>query len=126
MCEICESMLAAEHSKQVGADLCPRCGRFPLNAELPLDVLESSQWQHVTPETPRSGDKVLLTIPTKPEAPLPELAEEEDLDELEDDETEEPIRTCYHCYQILSGLGERCPVCGDSFLPWSLRKHRPS
>jgi hypothetical protein len=42
-----------------------------------------------------------------------------------DKEAEEHVRSCYHCYQIDSGLAELCPVCGDSYLPPPLRKpHR--
>jgi Zn-finger nucleic acid-binding protein len=33
MCEICGSMLAAEHTERPGAELCPKCRRFPLDAE---------------------------------------------------------------------------------------------
>jgi hypothetical protein len=124
MCEICESMLAAEHKPQSGAALCPKCLRFPLDAQVAIDP---SQWDYVAPE---------LRNPTQSIAPqptpiLPDLTAVQPLESLEDlisDETnatEEPdehVRTCYHCYQIGSGLGERCPVCGDSYLPAAMRK----
>lgn len=121
MCEICGSMLAAEHAEQPGAELCPKCRRFPLDAEAPLDL---SQWDYVAPDsqtlagsiaaTPRnSGDVMLVREPTSPQGPIPEEA---------DEEPDEHVRTCYHCYQIDSGLAEHCPVCGDSYLPPLMRK----
>jgi hypothetical protein len=126
MCEICASMLAAEHDKQPGAELCPKCRRFPLDAEMPLDL---SQWDYFAPElqnAPKSArvvtqnfvDSMLEQAVESAEDPLPEESEEED-------ESEERVRTCYHCYQADSGLAERCPVCGDSYLPPFFRKaHR--
>ena len=121
MCEICESMLAAEHSENPGAALCPQCGRFPLDAEVSLDP---SQWDYVAPE---------LQNPTGPIAPAtPDFADATPAQVVEgpqaaisheiDEEPEDRVQTCYHCYQIDCGLAERCPVCGDSYLPPSMRE----
>jgi hypothetical protein len=124
MCEICGSMLAAEHTEQPGAELCPKCRRFPLDEEMPLDL---SQWDYVAPDlqnpveliepaTPDSVDETQIQALESPEGPISEET---------DEETEEHVRTCYHCYQTDSGLAELCPVCGDSYLPPPLRKpHR--
>jgi hypothetical protein len=124
MCDICSSMLAAEHTEQLGAELCPKCRRFPLDVEMPLDL---SQWDYVAPELQDAAEPLApatLGFPDStpeqsldaPETPVPEEA---------DEEAEEHVRTCYHCYQGDSGLAELCPVCGDSYLPPSLRKpHR--
>lgn len=121
MCEICGSMLAAEHAEQPGAELCPKCRRFPLDAEVPLDL---SQWDYVAPDLRNPAESIspatrdfVEVMPVQalksPEGPVPEET---------DEEPEEHVRTCYHCYQIDSGLGEQCPVCGDSYLPPSMRK----
>lgn len=144
MCEICESMLAAEHQEQPDAPLCPKCNRFPLAAEVSFDL---SQWDYVAPEL-REAQQTLEVNATAMPFPDggPEL-EPEDMDreelasgegedvsedemdwageevegEMEEGE-EEHVQTCYHCYQAASGLAERCPVCGDSYLPPELRK----
>ena len=121
MCEICGSMLAAEHTEDPVAELCPKCRRFPLDAELPFDP---SQWDYVAPEllnpaesaspgTQASVDEMPAQVLTSPEGEIPEET---------DEEPEEHVRTCYHCYQIDSGLAEFCPVCGDSYLPPSMHK----
>jgi hypothetical protein len=125
MCEICASMLAAERTEQAGAELCPKCRRFPLDAEMPLDL---SQWDYVAPELQNAAEPVAPATPAffdlipdeqaaeSPEDSIPDEAAEEA------EEEEEHVRTCYHCYQEASGLAELCPVCGDSYLPPSLRK----
>lgn len=121
MCDICGSMLRAEHTEQPGAELCPKCHRFPLDAEFPYDP---SEWDYVAPElqnaepfAPAPPDLVDPIADLEPETAVPEEGEEET--------EEEHVRTCYHCYQADSGLAEPCPVCGDSYLPPSLRKpHR--
>jgi hypothetical protein len=124
MCEICGSMLAAEHTDQPGAELCPKCRRFPLDAEVPIDL---SQWDYVAPDSQNADESIAPSTPgfsdsmpeqalESPEGPIPEESGEE---------AEERVRTCYHCYQADSGLAEICPVCGDSYLPPALRKpHR--
>lgn len=118
MCEICGTMLAAEHKQQPGAELCPKCRRFPLDAEMPFDP---SQWDYVAPDlenlvgsVPRTTQEIADVMPV--EALEPPNSEE--TDEVPD----EHVRTCYHCYQIDSGLAEPCPVCGDSYLPPAMRK----
>lgn len=125
MCEICSSMLAAEHTEQPGKELCQKCRQFPLDAEMPLDL---SQWDNVAPdlqnaaesfapEAPDFADSMREPSLESPEGSIPEETDEEEADEH--------VRTCYHCYQVDSGLAELCPVCGDSYLPPSLRKpHR--
>ena len=121
MCEICGSMLAAEHEENPGAALCPECRRFPLETEVPLDP---SPWDYVAPEmenptgpiAPPTPDVVEVT-PAPGENASPALIADET-----DEEPDDHVRTCYHCYQIDSGLAERCPVCGDSYLPPSLRE----
>ncbi len=125
-------MLAAEHTEQPGAELCPQCRRFPLDVDAPLDL---SQWDYVEPDFKDALESDNLASPAFTE-PLPgpalkslENLEPENLDEEipEDayDEIEERVRTCYHCYQAESELAERCPVCGDSYLPPALREpHR--
>jgi hypothetical protein len=123
VCEICSSMLAAEHTEQPGAELCPKCRRFPLDAEVPLDL---SQWDYVAPDLRDEGESLEVATPefvdSSSEQPL-ESSEGEEADE--EWEEEEHVRTCYHCYQSDSGLGELCPVCGDSYLPPPLRQpHR--
>jgi hypothetical protein len=132
MCEICKSMLAAEHTEQPGAELCPQCRRFPLDVDAPLDL---SQWDYVDPDFKNAVESNNPAPPAFTER-LPERAlksskdlNPEDLDEEipEDayDEIEEQVRTCYHCYQADSEQAERCPVCGDSYLPPALREpHR--
>ena len=121
MCEICGSVLAAEHRENAGAALCPQCGRFPLDAEVPLDP---SQWDYVGPE---------LQNPTAPISPATpdfvdvtpaqvEKALQAPISQETDKEADDRVQTCYHCYQIDSGLAERCPVCGDSYLPPSMRE----
>jgi hypothetical protein len=124
MCEVCSSMLAAEHTEQPGTELCPKCRRFPLDAEAPLDL---SQWDYVAPDLRDEVESLEATTPdfagSSSEQPLE--SPEELVAEEADEEAEEHVRTCYHCYQSDSGLGELCPVCGDSYLPPSLRKpHR--
>ena len=129
MCEICKSMLAAEHTEQPGAELCPTCRRFPLDVDAPLDL---SQWDYVDPDFKSAIESSALAPPVFTD-PMPEPALEssedsvqEDVDEElpEDvyDELEEPVRTCYHCYQAESEQAELCPVCGDSYLPPPLRQ----
>jgi hypothetical protein len=125
MCEICSSMLAAEHAEQQGAELCPKCRRFPLDAEMPLDL---SQWDYVAPELQDAAESLesatMGFVDSTPEQPLENP--EEPIPEEIDEEPEEHVRTCYHCYQTDSGLGELCPVCGDSYLPPPLRKPHPA
>ena len=129
MCGICKSMLAAEHTEQPGAELCPVCKRFPLDVDAPLDL---SQWDYVDPNFKDALEADELP-PPELMGPASEQALEtsknwnpEDLDEElpEDiyDEEEERVRTCYHCYQADSELAEVCPVCGDSYLPPALRQ----
>lgn len=132
MCEICKSMLAAEHTEQPGAELCPNCHRFPLEVDAPLDL---SQWDYVDPDFREAVESDALP-PPEFEGPLSAQSMKSskdlnaaDLDEElpEDvyDEEEEPVRTCYHCYQAYSEGAELCPVCGDSYLPPALRQpHR--
>ncbi len=133
MCEICESMLAAEHKRRPGVKLCPRCKRFPLDADMPFDP---SQWDYVAPEAAQLTQFFTTSTPEPPLLPgmrfpqpamLPQTFEidSRDLGQAgagtpEKEEEREP--TCYHCYQVESGLAERCPVCGDSYLPPELRK----
>ena len=136
MCEICASMLAAEHRKHPGNPLCPNCNRFPLNAEMRIDP---DQWDYVAPELREGsgppGTTVAPVVITggslpfeRPKPPAgravfetPDPGDDEFEDEFEEGE-EENVQTCYHCYQIASGLAERCPVCGDSYLPPELRR----
>jgi hypothetical protein len=118
-------MLATEHTEQPGAELCPVCRRFPLDADAPLDP---SQWDYVDPDFKDAVESNALEPPPIMD-PMPEEAVESSEDQLPEDvydEEEEPVRTCYHCYQAEAGdLAERCPVCGDSYLPPSLREpHR--
>jgi hypothetical protein len=124
MCEICKSMLAAEHTEQPGAEMCPVCHRFPLDAAAPLDL---SQWDYVDPDF-RDAVEFNALEPPPIMDPMPEDALECSEDLLPDDvldEREEPVRTCYHCYQAESEQAELCPVCGDSYLPAVLRQpHR--
>lgn len=125
MCEICSSMLAAEHTEQPGADLCPKCRRFPLDAEMPLDL---SQWDYVAPEMQNSAESFSPEpgfVDSTPDQPT-ESPEDAIPEEIQEEETEERVRTCYHCYQADSGLAELCPVCGDSYLPPPLRKPHPA
>lgn len=126
MCEICESMLAAEHKQRSGAELCPKCKRFPLDAEVQFDP---TQWDYVAQGGGKPGQSFQAQPPlvTGPDAdalqPSPIDAGEfqfEETDYLEEEQNQ--VRTCYHCYQIASGLAERCPVCGDSYLPAALRQ----
>ena len=134
MCEICESMLAAEHAEQPEAELCPKCRRFPLDADVPLDL---SQWDYVAPELRAANESgppefqypggpippVTSDFPDVVPAQASEDREPAILEEPAEGEAEEEhVRTCYHCYQIDSGLAEPCPVCGDSYLPPSMRK----
>lgn len=123
MCEICKSMLAAEHTEQPGAELCPVCHRFPLEVDAPLDL---SQWDYIDPAFRDAVERNALD-----DAPLPDSMPEEALESSEillpeeaydEDEEEEPVRTCYHCYQADSEQAELCPVCGDSYLPPALRQ----
>ena len=130
MCEICKSMLAAEHTEQQpGAELCPVCKRFPLEVDAPLDL---SQWDYVDPDFKEAIEADELP-PPELMGPAPEQAVEsledwkpgdpdEELPEDVYDEEEEQVRTCYHCYQADSEQAERCPVCGDSYLPPALRQ----
>jgi hypothetical protein len=62
---------------------------------------------------PDFADVMAVKAAETPEGPIPEETGEE---------PEEHVRTCYHCYQIDSGLAEPCPVCGDSYLPPPMRK----
>ncbi len=123
MCQICESMLAAEHAEQPGTELCPKCRRFPLDAEAPFDP---SQWDYVAPELRNPGENIPPRMQEFDDGVLLKALESsEGATPGEADAGEEPddhVRTCYHCYQIASGLGERCPVCGDSYLPPAMRK----
>ena len=129
MCEICKSMLAAEHTHQPGAELCPVCKRFPLDSDVPLDL---SQWDYVDPDFREAVEADDLPPPefenSLPAQPVESLREwnPEDLDgELPADvfdEEEEHVRTCYHCYQAESEQAELCPVCGDAYLPPALRQ----
>jgi len=124
MCEICKSMLAAEHTEQPGAELCPVCHRFPLEVDAPLDL---SQWDYVDPAFRDAVEHNALE-----DAPLADSIPEESLESSEsllpeeawdeDEEEAEPVRTCYHCYQADSEPAELCPVCGDSYLPPALRQ----
>ena len=116
MCEICRSTLAAEHTEQPGAELCPVCHRFPLDVDAPLDL---SQWDYVDPDFQNAVESNALET-----APIVVPVPEEALDSSESlaQEEEEPVRTCYHCYQADSEPAELCPVCGDSYLPPSLRQ----
>jgi hypothetical protein len=120
MCEICKSMLAAEHTEQPGAELCPMCHRFPLDVDAPLDL---SQWDYVDPDFKDAIKSNALEPPPLMDS-MPEEAKggSEDLlpEDVYDDE-EEPVRTCYHCYQAESEQAELCPVCGDSYLSPHLR-----
>jgi hypothetical protein len=117
-------MLAAEHTVQPGAELCPVCRRFPLDMDAPLDL---SQWDYVDTDFKDAVESNVLEAP-----PLMVSMPEEGVDSSEDlvpkdvyDEEEEPVRTCYHCYQAESELAELCPVCSDSYLPPALRQpHR--
>jgi hypothetical protein len=126
MCEICGSMLAAEHAEQPGAELCPKCRRFPLDAEAPLDL---SQWDYVSPDLQNAAAALAPPTPGFVDS-MAEQAREDPLEdpegpfeeETDEEETEEHVRTCYHCYQRDSGLAELCPVCGDSYLPPALRQ----
>ena len=132
MCEICKSMLAAEHTEQPGAELCPVCNRFPLDVDAPLDL---SRWDYVDPDFKSAIDADELPPPefenALPEQPLEGSKDwnsenpDEELPADVYDEEEEPLRTCYHCYQADSEAGELCPVCGDSYLPPAQRQpHR--
>ena len=119
-------MLAAEHTEQQPpvAEVCPVCRRFPLDVDAPLDL---SQWDYVDPEFNNTFESNALEPP-----PMMDSTPEEALESSEDllpedvyDEEEEHVRTCYHCYQAESEQAEVCPVCGDSYLPPSLREpHR--
>lgn len=125
MCEICGSMLAAEHTEQPGAELCPKCRRFPLDTEMPFDP---SQWDYVAPNLEDASESGAQPEPgffdSMPEETLQEPEEHVlgETDEEADEEPEDRARTCYHCYQAESGLAEICPVCGDSYLPPAMRK----
>jgi hypothetical protein len=124
MCEICGSMLAAEHTNPPAAQLCPKCRRFPLDAEMPLDL---SQWDYVAPELQNASEPFVPATPGFGDSmPEPALESPEDPISEESEEETEQVRTCYHCYQADSGLAELCPVCGDSYLPPSLRKPHPA
>jgi len=114
-------MLAAEHTEQPGAELCPVCRRFPLDADAPLDL---SQWDYVDPDFQDAVESnALETAPILDSMPEEALESSESLlPEETCDEAEERVRTCYHCYQADSELAELCPVCGDSYLPPSLRQ----
>jgi hypothetical protein len=127
MCQICASMLAAEHKKKPKGPLCPKCKRFPLAAEVAFDP---SQWDYVAPGARQPAPFFQTAAPTTPIMPGMNRLQPVGLD-LEDILFEETgsmekeasqERTCYHCYQVDSGLAERCPVCGDSYLPAALRK----
>jgi len=117
-------MLAAEHTEQPGAELCPVCHRFPLEVDAPLDL---SQWDYVDPAFRDAVEHNALE-----DAPLADSIPEESLESSEsllpeeawdeDEEEAEPVRTCYHCYQADSEPAELCPVCGDSYLPPALRQ----
>lgn len=124
MCEICKSMLAAEHTEQPGAEMCPLCHRFPLDADAPLDL---GQWDYVDPDFKDAVESSVLPAPAF-ENSMPGEAVEDSEDLLPEDvldEEEEPVRSCYHCYQAESEQAEHCPVCGDSYLPAALRQpHR--
>lgn len=125
-------MLAAEHIEQPGTELCPHCRRFPLEVDAPLDP---GQWDYVAPDFKDAVESSALAPPAFTD-PMPDLPREssedhvpedfdEELAEDLDEEPEEHVRTCFHCYQADSELGELCPVCGDSYLPPSLRQpHR--
>jgi hypothetical protein len=125
-------MLAAEHTEQPGAELCPVCKRFPLDVDAPLDL---SQRENVDPDFRNAVETAELPPPDF-ENSVPEQGAEgsedwnpegldEELPEDVYDEEEEHVRTCYHCYQADSELAELCPVCGDSYLPPALRQpHR--
>ncbi|HXH49335.1 MAG TPA: hypothetical protein VNM47_08320 [Terriglobia bacterium] len=123
MCEICKSMLAAEHTEQQpsGVELCPVCRRFPLDVDVPLDL---SQWDYVDPDFKNAVESNALEPPPMMDSmPVESLESSEDLlPEDVYDEEEEHVRTCYHCYQADSEQAELCPVCGDSYLPPSLRQ----
>ena len=114
-------MLAAEHTEQPGAELCPVCRRFPLDVDAPLDL---SQWDYVDPDFKAAVESDTLP-PPEFENSVPEQALESPENMVPEDvydEEEEHVRTCYHCYQADSGLAELCPVCGDSYLPPALRQ----
>src|SRR5574340_240171 len=112
MCEICKSMLAAEHTEQPGAELCPKCRQFPLDVDAPLDL---GQWDYVAPGF-RDAVESFTPATTATADPAPDQAPEnfEDIPEVDDeelpadvdDESEEPVETCYHCYQADSELAE--------------------
>jgi hypothetical protein len=129
MCEICKSMLAAEHTEQPGAELCPQCRRFPLDADAPLDL---SQWDYVDPDFKDAVESDALPPPEFENSVREQAAADsgdwnpedpgEEIPEDVFDEEEEPVRTCYHCYQADSEQAEICPVCGDSYLPPALRQ----
>jgi hypothetical protein len=121
MCDICRSMLVAEHTERPGADLCPKCRRFPLDVEAPLDL---SQWDYVEPDFRDAVESDTLAPPEFTE-PMPEQeleSSEDQISEEGDEEIEEAVRTCYHCYQADSELAELCLVWGDSYLPPSQRQ----
>ena len=124
MCDICKSMMAAEHTDQPGAELCPVCRRFPLDADSPLDL---SQWDYVDPDFKDAVESDSLP-PPEFENSMSEQALESSEDPIPEDvyeEEEEHVRTCYHCYQAESEQAELCPVCGDTYLPPQLRQpHR--
>jgi hypothetical protein len=124
MREICKSMLAAEHTELPGAELCPVCRRFPLDVDASLD---RSQWDYVAPDLQDAAESDTPATPAFEDS-MPEQALESSEDPIPEEayeETEEPVRSCYHCYQADAGLAELCPVCGDSYLPPSLRQpHR--
>lgn len=122
MCEICRSMLAAEHTERPGAELCPVCHRFPLEVDAPLDL---SQWDYVDPAFRQAVESNALdSAPLADSMPGEALESSEALlpEEAYDEEEEEPVRTCYHCYLADSEAAELCPVCGDSYLPAALRQ----
>ncbi len=124
MCDICKSMLAAEHTEQPGAELCLVCRRFPLDADAPLDL---SQWDYVDPDF-KDGVESETLPPPEFENSMSEQALEGPEDPIPEDvydEEEEQVRICYHCYQAESEQAELCPVCGDTYLPPQLRQpHR--
>lgn len=99
-------------------------------------AFDPSQWDYVAPEAAQLTQFFTTSSPEAPilpgtripqpsmlPQPLPMDSKDfafEETDPAEKEENHEP--TCYHCYQIASGLAERCPVCGDSYLPPALRK----
>ncbi|HEX5413359.1 MAG TPA: hypothetical protein VFZ27_16020 [Terriglobia bacterium] len=96
--------------------------------------MDLSQWDYVDPDFKSAvavESDALAPPPFMDLMPEPPLENSEDLvpengdEELPEDvydELEEHVRTCYHCYQADSELADLCPVCGDAYLPPSLRQ----